>query len=81
MGGGAGVAAVSVDDGALGTGGFRSIGENSSDAAGFSVSSAGDGNGDGFNDLIVGAILNDAGGSNAGAAYVVFGVAPPPASF
>ncbi|MBK8381479.1 MAG: FG-GAP repeat protein [Ignavibacteria bacterium] len=30
-------------------------------------------NGDGFSDVIVGAILNDAGGSNAGRAYVYFG--------
>jgi hypothetical protein len=38
-----------------------------------SVSSAGDVNGDGFDDLIVGALLGDDGGGNAGEAYVVFG--------
>ncbi|MBL0108089.1 MAG: FG-GAP repeat protein [Ignavibacteria bacterium] len=43
------------------------------DQFGYSVSSAGDVNGDGFSDVIVGAILNDAGGSNAGRAYVYFG--------
>ena len=38
-----------------------------------SVSSAGDVNGDGFDDLIVGAPNGDDGGTNAGEAYVVFG--------
>ena len=45
----------------------------SNDALGFSVSTAGDVNGDGFADVIVGAPLNDAGGANAGRAYVYFG--------
>ncbi|MBL4679593.1 MAG: FG-GAP repeat protein, partial [Pseudomonadales bacterium] len=43
------------------------------DRAGQSVSSAGDINGDGFVDLIVGAYLGDDGGNNAGEAYVIFG--------
>jgi hypothetical protein len=68
-----------LDDVALGTGGFKIIGENASDTAGVSVSSAGDVDGDGFDDLIVGAALNDASGLNAGAAYVVFGSASPSA--
>ena len=51
------------------------VGENTEDWAGYAVSSAGDVNGDGFDDLIVGAFGDDAGGSNAGAAYVVFGQA------
>ena len=45
------------------------------DQAGCSVSSAGDVNGDGFDDLIVGAPYGDDGGSDAGEAYVVFGKA------
>ena len=44
-----------------------------SDNFGYSVSKAGDVNGDGYGDVIVGAYLNDAGGSNAGRAYIYFG--------
>jgi VCBS repeat-containing protein len=55
------------------TAGFKVLGDADSDLAGRSVSSAGDVNGDGYDDLIVGAAFNDSGGSNAGAAYVVFG--------
>jgi hypothetical protein len=43
------------------------------DRFGASVSGAGDVNGDGFSDIIVGAAGNDAGGSNAGRAYLYFG--------
>ncbi|MBK8553117.1 MAG: FG-GAP repeat protein [Ignavibacteria bacterium] len=43
------------------------------DNFGFSVSSAGDVNGDGFNDIIIGAPFNDAAGSDAGRAYIYFG--------
>lgn len=49
------------------------------DAFGASVGFAGDVNGDGFGDLIVGAPGNDAGGMNAGRAYVFLG--GPGASF
>jgi Ca2+-binding RTX toxin-like protein len=55
----------------LGTAGFQIVGEASSDRAGVSVSSAGDVNGDGFDDLVVGA--NQYGASDNGAAYVVLG--------
>ncbi len=68
---------VNLDDIALGNGGFRIMGENAADGAGFSVSSAGDINGDGYDDIIVGANGNDAGGTEAGAAYVVYGKATP----
>ena len=53
--------------------GFIIQGDTVYDNAGFSVSSAGDVNGDGFDDLIVGAALGDDGGDFAGEAYVVFG--------
>src|SRR5439155_1612578 len=43
------------------------------DRFGSSVSSAGDVNGDGYADVIVGAPFNDAGGADAGRAYVYYG--------
>ena len=48
-------------------------GESAFDLFGNSVASAGDVNNDGFDDLIVGAFDNDAGGTNAGRAYVFSG--------
>ena len=54
--------------------GFRLDGVAAGDQAGFSVSSAGDVNGDGIDDLLVGARQGDPGGrGQAGAAHVVFG--------
>ena len=45
-----------------------------SDVSGFSVSSAGDVNGDGFGDLIIGAPLADPNGTSAaGSSFVLFG--------
>ena len=53
------------------------VGEQPSDLAGASVAGAGDVNGDGRDDAIVGAPLADAAGRlDAGAAYVVFGGGP-----
>ncbi|BAV47442.1 Integrins alpha chain [Mesorhizobium loti] len=63
---------INLSDVSSGTFGVKIIGEGA-DFAGYSVSNAGDVNGDGIDDILVGAILNDAGGHNAGAAYVVFG--------
>jgi hypothetical protein len=57
-----------------GTNGFRYAAGASGDNAGFSVSGAGDINGDGFADLLVGA-PNATGPSATGSAYVVFGAA------
>jgi hypothetical protein len=60
---------------AAGAGGFKITGEAVTDYAGISVSSAGDVNGDGLDDILVGAFANDGGGAGAGAAYLIFGVA------
>ncbi|HKR25247.1 MAG TPA: hypothetical protein VJS15_08315, partial [Allosphingosinicella sp.] len=65
-----------VDLSSLGTGGFVIQGDSAGDAAGISVASAGDVNGDGFDDVIVGARGGDDGGADAGEAYVIFGQAP-----
>ncbi|QQS36631.1 MAG: FG-GAP repeat protein [Ignavibacteriales bacterium] len=51
-------------------------GEAVSDVFGYSVSEAGDVNGDGYSDVIVGAIGNDAGGTSAGRAYIYLGGSP-----
>jgi Ca2+-binding RTX toxin-like protein len=56
-----------------GTTGFKLSGVAAQDYSGQSVASAGDVNGDGFADLIVGAIGADPHGSLSGASYVVFG--------
>ncbi|MGH7274858.1 MAG: integrin alpha, partial [Nitrospiria bacterium] len=48
-------------------------GQAAGDQFGLSVSTAGDINTDGFDDVIVGAYQNDGGGSNAGRAYIYFG--------
>jgi len=56
-----------------GNNGFRLDGPAGHDYAGFAVNSAGDINGDGFSDLIVGAFGATPTGFNAGSSYVVFG--------
>lgn len=48
------------------------LGESAGDFAGL-VSPAGDVNGDGFNDLLIGALYDDDGGTDAGSVYVVTG--------
>ena len=53
--------------------GFIIAGDEADDMAGWSVSSAGDVDGDGFADLIVGAFYGDDGGADAGEAYVLYG--------
>jgi len=62
---------------AAGFGGFVINGQAASDTSGFSVSSAGDVNGDGLVDLLVGGPVNNQGQpgtlSNSGRTYLVFG--------
>jgi hypothetical protein len=45
--------------------------------AGYDIAAAGDVDGDGYEDLVVGAHWDDDGGSSAGAAYLVYGAATP----
>ncbi len=56
-----------------GSSGFRLDGVAAYDSSGFSVSSAGDVNGDGFDDLIVGAPGADVNGEESGSSYIIFG--------
>gem|GEM_PF-6069409 len=57
-----------------GSNGFRLDGIDASDNSGYSVSTAGDVNGDGYGDILVGAYAADPGGAiSAGETYVVFG--------
>ena len=61
-----------------GLNGFTINGVAAFDHSGISVSSAGDVNGDGIDDLIIGAYLADPNGNNsAGSSYVVFGREKP----
>ena len=70
--GGTGLADIDLTNLTI-TQGFIIQGDAEGDRAGWSVSSAGDVNGDGFDDLIVGAPLGDDGGDRAGEAYVIYG--------
>lgn len=56
-----------------GSNGFELDGEVEGDRSGRSVSSAGDINGDGIDDLMIGAPMANHAGINSGRAYVVFG--------
>ncbi len=54
---------------------WQSLGEASGARHGFSVSTAGDVNGDGYEDVLVGAPYLDAGGTDNGRAYLYYGSA------
>ena len=69
IGSGGSLDAISLD----GFDGIRLTGIDDEDQAGRSVSDAGDVNGDGINDLLIGAPYGDGGGSNSGESYVIFG--------
>ncbi|MGY8734124.1 MAG: beta strand repeat-containing protein, partial [Pirellulales bacterium] len=56
-----------------GTGGFVINGVSGGDYSGVSVSGAGDVNGDGYADLLVGASRDDPNGAESGASFVIFG--------
>ena len=65
------LASLDPGDGSLG---FVLDGIDNGDEAGSTVSGAGDVNGDGIDDLIIGAFTADPGGKfEAGESYVVFG--------
>jgi len=55
-----------------GTGGFA-INGSGSENSGYMISSAGDVNGDGYDDILIGAYINESYTTSGGAAYVVFG--------
>ena len=57
----------------MGTSGFRLDGIDATDRSGISVSAAGDVNGDGFDDLIIGATGADPVSNSEGESYVFFG--------
>ena len=56
-----------------GSNGFVLNGNELGDQSGFAVSNAGDVNGDGIDDLIIGAFAANPNGNNSGESYVVFG--------
>jgi hypothetical protein len=74
---------ATIDLANLGSAGITIFGADAGDQSGGSVSSAGDVNGDGFDDLLIGAPAADASGnakSSAGESYVIFGAASLPAT-
>jgi len=70
-----GVQALTLGDNSLSTADASFWGEDAGDWSGYSVAPAGDVNGDGFDDFLIGACWNDDGGSNAGQTYLILGKA------
>ncbi|MEM7155850.1 MAG: Ig-like domain-containing protein [Myxococcota bacterium] len=64
---------VDLDTVAQGNGGVAIDGENGSDYSGYTVDGAGDVNGDGFADVLIGAPWADPNGNSSGRTYVVYG--------
>lgn len=64
---------VSLSKVATGIGGFVITGDNAGDMAGSALAAVGDMNGDGKAEILIGTASSQAGGPDAGAAYVVFG--------
>jgi hypothetical protein len=62
----------------LGAADAKVAGEGGDDGAGWALANAGDMDGDGDDDVLIGAVLEDTGGTSAGAAYLMYG---PLASF
>ena len=60
-----------------GTAGFVATGIDANDDAGWAVSSAGDVNGDGIDDLLIGAPGVERSGAFVGESYILFGRAAP----
>ena len=71
--GGTGLASTTELSALSGPNGFVLNGISGNDRCGYSVSGAGDVNGDGFDDVILGAYFADPHGNNSGQAYVVYG--------
>ena len=73
---GAAVMPPAINMSSLGSLGIKIFGADSSDTAGTSVSSAGDVNADGYDDLLIGAPTGDGAGNaknDAGETYIIFG--------
>jgi hypothetical protein len=62
-----------VSEASLGTAAASFLGEAAYDEAGAAVAAAGDVDHDGYADFLIGAYANDAAGSSAGAAYLIYG--------
>jgi hypothetical protein len=61
------------EDGSLSEASGSFVGEESEDHAGTALAAAGDVDGDGLDDLLVGAAGNDEAGTDAGQVYLLFG--------